>query len=461
MYNNLTRCNKTNTIFSQGPQGPQGTPGAIGFRGYDGSTGPTGPQGKQGIGCRGVQGAQGKKGEQGIPGGPTGNTGPAFSITSTGLGSIVLKNSETTVYNDVLSVSTDPSGGFRIDICGNIVPSVTNVFSLGTKTLRFQDAFIGPGSINIAGQNPSVVATIGSNDSGIAYSQFGFATPFLNIGPEIGINKAVGGWKINATVDGSNNPLDLIAQANIHDGVVGPYGPTYSLIFGKYGPTGPTGNTGITGTTGTQGSTGITGPAGISNNNIIVAINKSGWTGATGYYHPATGPGSGINQKITICYYLDSVLLPVTTTKANQSILLNGSFQTMFHDGTPNVAATFYRDTSFNISNFPTSQIGQAVSNTAINLATGVSGEIFYANDTGPTYLGIATSLWLSSSTSNAATGSPNGQYAFFQTIDIIPTPGTYYYIIRISVDNNAITTTPQNLGIYYLPIKMSALLLN
>ena len=133
----------------------------------------------------------------------------------------------------------------------------------------------------------------------------------------------------------------------------------------------------------------------------------------------------------------------------------------MFHDGTPNVAATFYRDTSFNISNFPTSQIGQAVSNTAINLATGVSGEIFYANDTGPTYLGIATSLWLSSSTSNAATGSPNGQYAFFQTIDIIPTPGTYYYIIRISVDNNAITTTPQNLGIYYLPIKMSALLLN
>jgi hypothetical protein len=54
----------------------------------------------------------------------------------------------------------------------------------------------------------------------------------------------------------------------------------------------------------------------------------------------------------------------------------------------------------------------------------------------------------------------PNGFRGFPGATGPIGSQGTYSYIIRISVDNNAISIAPQHYGIYYLPIKMSALLL-
>ena len=63
---------------------------------------------------------------------------------------------------------------------------------------------MGPGTLNIAGPNGVGNATLGSDDSGIAYTEFGFATPFINIGPAQLTPSAVGGWKVNAI----GNPSD-------------------------------------------------------------------------------------------------------------------------------------------------------------------------------------------------------------------------------------------------------------
>ena len=273
MYNNLSRC-KTNIVCNQGPQGSQGLAGPIGSRGFDGPTGSTGAQGKQGVGCRGVQGAQGNPGSPGGAQGSTGatgSTGPAVSIINLDVGSMVLrKDNGDPVYNNVLAVSIDASSNPQLDISGNLIPTISNTFTLGTIEKRYKDAFIGPGSLNIAGPNPSIVATIGSDDSGVAYSQFGFATPFLNVGPEIDVDKAVGGWQISVVTDPplpdpSANPVDLVAQLTEFNGISYPggTGPKYSLLSGKYGLTGPTGSQGSTGITGCTGVTGITGCTGV------------------------------------------------------------------------------------------------------------------------------------------------------------------------------------------------------
>jgi hypothetical protein len=58
--------------------------------------------------------------------------------------------------------------------------------------LHGKDLYVGPGTINISGPPGAVnPATIGSDLQGIAYSQFGFASPFLNVGPAIQTNQAV------------------------------------------------------------------------------------------------------------------------------------------------------------------------------------------------------------------------------------------------------------------------------
>jgi hypothetical protein len=187
--------------------------------------------------------------------GDTGPTGPAGNIELLlpGTGSVLVKDGENAHYSNTLIV-TDT----EVEISGNFIPTNSNVYTLGVTGARWKDLFIGPGSLNIAGPTPtSVPATIGSNLAGLAYSQFGFVTPFLNIGPQINPNVplgTVGGWNIFGTGPTGDYFTDLRAQL-ISTGGSGFIGPSYSLIYNN-GDTGPPGPTGI-GDTGPPGQDGL------------------------------------------------------------------------------------------------------------------------------------------------------------------------------------------------------------
>ena len=167
----------------------------------------------------------------------------------------------------------------------NLIPSITNTLSLGSTGQRFKDLFVGPGTIDIQGPTGTAIATLGTNIAGIIYTQNGFATPFINVGPRIDPFApfgAQGGWEIYGTTGG-----DLVAQRI--DNISGELSQdVYSLIHplsatgatgspgtnGSLGSTGPTGATGLAGTNGYDGSTGATGLAG--------SDGSTGVTGATG-----------------------------------------------------------------------------------------------------------------------------------------------------------------------------------
>jgi len=255
-YLGAQRCCDSRGAGPVGPEGPTG-PGSVGPRGYTGPTGEsvTGPTGR---GCRGPTGPSGG------PTGETGSTGPAgnISVLGPGTGAVLLNGQDGVYYSRILT-----SNDTELDISGNLVPTVSNTFTLGYTGSRWKEIFIGPGSLNIAGPTGSVPATIGSNLSGIAYSQFGFASPFLNLGPVIDPFAplgTVGGWNIFGTGPTGEYFTDLRAQL-INTGGSGFFGPSYSLIYnnGYTGDTGPTGAaSSVTGPQGSQGVTGAQGPTG-------------------------------------------------------------------------------------------------------------------------------------------------------------------------------------------------------
>jgi len=218
---------------------------------------------------------------------------------------------------------------------------------------------------------------------------------------------------------------------------------------GSTGQTGSKGTTGVTGSIGQIGPTGITGPAGTISNNIFQISNAGGWVGTTGIATLYTA-GVSINGVETYCYYLDSTNLTVTTSHANQSVLISASFQIMFTSGIKNLSATIFRDITAG------SFVNPSFNGSAVNLATGTTGEVYYPNDT--SYAGLNTGLWTMSSTSNSSNNWPNGQTINMQIIDIPVTAGNYYYSIRVSTDINSFAS---GTGIYYLPIKLSGVLLN
>ena len=183
-------------------------------------------------------------------------------LNGLGNGSIILQNQNDSnyYYNNNLQIQYDSI----ITISGEFIPSITNTFSLGNTGSHWKELYIGPGSINIQGPIGSTTnATIGSDRSGIVYTEYGIASPFYNIGPYIGSDGAVGGWQIYSVVPGdiSNNnsnftmPTDLVARVN---GPTGLTGPIYSLL-GKTGSIGSTGPQGVSGPTGPQGNNGTSG----------------------------------------------------------------------------------------------------------------------------------------------------------------------------------------------------------
>jgi hypothetical protein len=208
-----------------------------------------------------------------------GATGQAWKDVFVGPGSVHIDN--------VILSATGPTGytgptgatGPNLYTNANFIPIDGNKYSLGATGASWRELFVGPGTINIEGPvGATTRATIGSDLQGTAYSQFGFASPFYNVGPAIETNQAVGGWKIFSTgptgaADPFVAPTDLVAQVNTPSG---PTGPIYSLIFGKYGPTGGTGFTGPTGPTGADSTvTGPTGSAGVNgvSNGLVLFLD--------------------------------------------------------------------------------------------------------------------------------------------------------------------------------------------
>ena len=132
---------------------------------------------------------QGPRGPQG----PQGPSGPSINIGDTGSGSVLVVNPDdknNIYYNNLLKINDNIIAGT------NIVPSSNNEFNLGATGARWKEIYMGPGTLNILGPQGFGNATLGSDSNGIAYTESGFATPFINIGPSELIPDAVGGWKI-------------------------------------------------------------------------------------------------------------------------------------------------------------------------------------------------------------------------------------------------------------------------
>jgi hypothetical protein len=239
------------------------------------------------------------------------------------------------MYSSLISIEND----HQINIAGDLIPTVTNTYTLGRTGARWRDIFIGPGSINIKGPGASY-ATIGSDNQGVAYTEQGFATPFITVGPAELTPQASGGWKIAPTGTYGSSDYDLIViQQDPSSGLL--VGPAYSLTKGNTGATGlgPTGFTGTTGPTGRSGATGptglgstgptghsSTGPTGDSHTGPTghSSTGETGKTGATGYSSTgttgATGPAgtfSGFYSQgtsITLTSNVDNYVLSDTNT---------------------------------------------------------------------------------------------------------------------------------------------------
>jgi hypothetical protein len=213
--------------------------------------------------------------------------------------------------------------GPSISVTGNLVPSATNTYSLGSSSLFWKDLYVGPGTITIAGPPGSTaIATVGTDLAGIVYTESGFATPSIIVGPAVASSGAVGGFKIQSA--GITGDLyDLTATQNVDTAGGGLTGPTYSLIDVVRSITGGTGIS-VTETPGTTTSPKInyvvelanTGVAAGTYTNPTVSVNEtgqvtsivSGSAGATG----ETGPG-GI-------YNLTKIQSGPTLTTSFQSI---------------------------------------------------------------------------------------------------------------------------------------------
>jgi collagen type VII alpha len=227
---------------------------------------------------KGETGATGSQGSAGT----TGSTG-LLGVIPQGYGSIVVNGptgSSNYYSSDILQVVAGASGDY-IGIGGSLIPNISLSYSLGSTGYRWKEMYVGPGTLNIAGPIGSdAVGTVGTDSQGIVYTEFGFASPFLNIGAEQTLPLATGGWVIGATGNPADSSYDLVATQNTTDGS-GTTGPTYSLIR-RMGPTGSTGPSGVgaTGTTGSAGPAGVTGATGQAGTNG--AVGSTGITGQAG-----------------------------------------------------------------------------------------------------------------------------------------------------------------------------------
>ena len=131
------------------------------------------------------------------------------------------------------SIGATLAGGSmaQLLIGGDLVPTASLTYSLGTTANRWSEAYIGPGTLDIAGPvGFTASATIGTDAAGIIYTKSGFASPTVIIGPAPGATGAVGGWFLGVTGTPLTAGYDLYAQENLSTVGQGTTGPAYSLV---------------------------------------------------------------------------------------------------------------------------------------------------------------------------------------------------------------------------------------
>lgn len=131
-------------------------------------------------------------------------------ISGEGVGNILVydqNDPNKLYYNNNLITNNN-----EIIISTNLIPNENIQYSLGNNKKRWKELYIGPGTINISGPDPNVFATLGADNKGVAYTEFGFATPLINIGASSLTPGVVGGWKVSASGVQGSPSYDLIAQ---------------------------------------------------------------------------------------------------------------------------------------------------------------------------------------------------------------------------------------------------------
>ena len=301
---------RTGSTGVTGTTGPTGTTGRTGATGRTGVTGSTGMTGSTGI--TGTTGTTGRRGATGHTGsvGPTGRVGIEGIIPLGATGSMLLNYP--TGSNDVYTTDTiqvvREAENDQVLVTGDIVPTSDNKYTLGATGQAWKEIVMGPGTLQIYGPDQTSLATLGADRNGVAYTESGFSTPFINVGPEISPDTGVvGGWKVGPTGIAGTSDFDLIAR-EIIAGSTGTTGPDYSLIkrVGPTGRTGKTGHTGRTGVTGKTGATGMTGTTGITGKTGATgrrgATGFTGVTGMTGITGPIGPTGPTIAVSGTLQY---------------------------------------------------------------------------------------------------------------------------------------------------------------
>jgi hypothetical protein len=114
--------------------------------------------------------------------------------------------------SSVLSITEDNN----VLINGDFLPKSDDSFNLGSSELKWKEIFVGPGTVNLYGPSLTNFATISSDDNAIAYTESGFATPFINIGPQISPEiGALGGWRLFTDSSNINNLFATLFKSKI------------------------------------------------------------------------------------------------------------------------------------------------------------------------------------------------------------------------------------------------------
>jgi len=182
----------------------------------------------------------------------------------------------------------------QLTLAGDLIPSASLTYSLGSTSSRWAEAYIGPGTLDIAGPvGSTATATIGTDAAGIIYTKSGFASPTVIVGPAPGATTgAVGGWFIGVTGAEGTSGYDLYAQENLSTVGAGVTGPAYSLVKGVVrsitAGAGITTHSSTAGTTVALLATGVTGgtydyPTSVAVNNYGQITSITGGPGITSY----------------------------------------------------------------------------------------------------------------------------------------------------------------------------------
>ena len=145
------------TPLVSGQTGATGTSGSTGSTGPTGASGATGPTGAAGLGFSSLTGATGYH--------------AIFSSSNSISTSNIYQNPST---NTITIGSTADNGAGILQSAGNIAPTATNTYDLGTSSYRWNQLFIGgtatfSGSIGIGTNTPTHTITLGSTSTGISY----------------------------------------------------------------------------------------------------------------------------------------------------------------------------------------------------------------------------------------------------------------------------------------------------